>query len=265
MQNEYKDIVYHYTSLESALSIISKERVVLRAGRYDAMNDPDDSTYGITMSNKVLGGELADATIDTYLYDMSPYLVSFCKENDMPLMWRLYNAQVTLHIDTKVINEAFKENSNIIMDDVEYLPQDEAAMKVFDLFSEARKYFGRNKFSQEARVKSSFIKSDDFECEKEWRVVWIENFDSFDDNAEAKGLDGDDVASEIKVKGARYGAISFYRELKFPKESLVGITVKTHDNEDFLRIYIQLRLWLIKCGYDINKIDIQQTKTQRVR
>lgn len=259
-------MVYHYTTLEAAVGIIKKEGIVFRAGRYDAMNDPEDSVIAARSIEKSFGHEVAYAIADPYTYNISPYLVSFCKENDLPLMWRLYNAKVTLHIDSDEVRKYCKEHSErMLMGDVEYLPEDEIGRRVFEIFGEANKYFGHKELEFAAKARTSFIKVRDFECENEWRVAWFDDYDTIDDESDSQLLAHDDVASEIFCQGPKYGALKFYRELRFSRECLKGITIRAYNYEEYEKVRLQLRLWLAQCGYDLKNSPIGITKTHRVR
>ncbi len=269
---EIKDIgkscgtVYHYTKLQSAIGIIRKEGIVLHAGRYDAMNDPEDSVYGALTTVKDLGIEVAEQIADIDTYNISPYLVSFCKENDLPLMWRLYDAEITLHIDSeKIMEYCQKSSKNMYMNSVDYVPQEKVSKRVYELFPISKKIFPSEELDFEAKVKSSFIKPDDFTCEQEWRIACFDDYNTMDDNSCPNKLDGDTVASEIKVKSTRLDVISFYRELKFPKECLIGITIRAYEENNFWNIRSKLRIWLAQSGYDLNRLPIYKTKTHRVR
>lgn len=105
-------IVFHYTKLANITSIIGHEKIIFRAGRYDVMNDPYDSTYAASKINKTFWEQGMEPPIDTNVYDITPYLVSFCTKEDEPLMWRLYDAEVALHIDSRVILKACKKSSH---------------------------------------------------------------------------------------------------------------------------------------------------------
>lgn len=259
-------IVYHYTKLESAVGIIKEEGIIFHAGRYDAMNDPNDSIYGAKTIEKELGHEMAYILADPYTCNITSYLVSFCREDDQPLMWRLYDAEVMLHIDSNIVKANFEDKSKrMLMGNVDYLSQEEVSKKVVELFQEANHYFNNPELEFAAKAKTSFIKVNDFECEQEWRVAWFDDFDSIDDYSDFARLKGDDIASEIKIKGKRYDGLSFYRELKFPKDCLKGITIRAYDDNVFEMIRMQLRTWLAQCGYDIKKIEIKKTRTHKVR
>lgn len=268
---EIKDIgkssgtVYHYTKLTNLTSIITKDGIIFHAGRYDTMNDPQDSIYGISIPEKMLK-EWVTAVMEPNIYDISPYIVSFCKDNDKAFMWRLYDAEVTLHIDSEIVRKhSLKRSKRIMMDDVAYLQEDEIADKVIKMFSDSKQGKTVREKDFNAKAKASFIKCVDFREENEWRIAWFDCYDSIDNDADRNDLKGDKIASSIKSKGIKYGCFSFYRELKFPKECLKGITLRIYDVNRRNHIWLQLRTWLASCGYDITKINIDDTKTQPIR
>lgn len=258
--------VFHYTKLENFANIVRKEGIVFHAGRYDAMNDPEDSVFGALNVEKSFGPEIAYAISDPNTCNISPYLVSFCRRDDLPLMWRLYNAEITLHIDSDIIKDYCQRHSKMMMiSDVDYLDEDEIDKKVFETFAEANKFFAHEELDFAAKARTTFIKHIDFSCEEEWRVAWFDDYDTIDDEAKTYKLSKDEVASEIKSKCTKYHALSFFRELKFPADCLTGVTIHAFDNKEYETIRRQMRVWLAQCGYDLKKITIGKTKTHRVR
>lgn len=261
-------IVYHYTKLANATNIITKDGIVFRASRYDSMNDPNDSIYGALSAEKEMGCEIANAVTDTYIYNISPYIVSFCQKDDMPLMWRLYEAEITLHIDSRVIkNYCLTMSNRVLMKKVEYFTQDQCAKKMFEIFKAANNSFNNQELDFAAKANASFIKPKDFDCEKEWRIAWFDDYDILDKNADMNNLcsDNKNFISEIKSKESKYGKLAFFRELTFPKECFKGVTIRAYRNSVFEIIRMQLITWLAQSGYDMNSIEIYKTNTHCVR
>lgn len=90
---EYED-VFHYTSLESAIAILTHKKddsFSFRATRCDCLNDPNEV------------GETAGGVFDGK--DKLPFILSFSTNDDSQLMWRLYNSQIQFQFSRKIIED----------------------------------------------------------------------------------------------------------------------------------------------------------------
>ena len=72
----YDKDVFHYTKLSNLFRIITEEGIVFHAGRYDSMNDPNDSMYLTYLENQK---RFQDGTFELFgdfgVEDINAYLV----------------------------------------------------------------------------------------------------------------------------------------------------------------------------------------------
>lgn len=131
---EYED-VFHYTSLESAIAILTHYRennFTLRATRCDCLNDPNEI------------GEIGDGVFDNR--DRLPFILSFSTNDDSQLMWRLYNSQIQLCFSRKDIeNEVSDKNTELTI--------------------------SCKKVNYKEPQEKDFYKDKDWSIEEEWRLV----------------------------------------------------------------------------------------------
>lgn len=258
-------IVYHYTTLAAALSIICNDGLKFHASRYDYMEDPFDSGYGFAIAQEELEKQGIDF-IDMNDYNCRPYVLSFCKKNDDFSMRRLYNAEVVLHIDSDMLLQEAVDNSNKIKcDDVLYLSDSQTTAFVANAFSHAFHLVGEHEdFDFEAKAKCSFLKHPNYSIENEWRLSFFEDFDLTNGNQHESLLeDSNNFVSEVKFK-VNNGKVRIYRELNFNSKCLKGITIFQHDMSDIMRTRDSLETWLAKCGYKHNDVPITLTKTPKI-
>ena len=97
-----ENLIYHYTDLNALISIVGRESLTFWGSRYDCMNDPLDYQYAINrllqpMMN-VAKEDFKEQSTSPILEELRtlPYIVSFSKKEDDFLMWRMYNAKVSL-------------------------------------------------------------------------------------------------------------------------------------------------------------------------
>lgn len=246
-------IVYHYTKLSSLFKIITDQGLLFHAGRYDVMNDLEDSTF---QSSRFRHQRIESGEFDLFgefgKDDISAYLVSFSRAPDDALLWRLYNAEVCLHIDSDKVLEFCKKEKceHTYMNEINYTERlsDEANKAVND---SARMIKGREEKEFEADIYMSFNKAKDFVVEKEWRIACY---------------DKDTICSKVKCKGERYGLMYLYREISIPKECLTGITLRTYSQNKYETLSKQIFLQQKELGYQLDYYnDITKTKTAAVR
>lgn len=246
--------VFHYTKLENLSKIITPEGIIFHAGRYDAMNDPTDSEFLTNNINRLrCKSGLMDIIGEFGGDDICSFLVSFCREGDNPLMWRLYNAEVCLQLDSNAIYEHSKAKGceHTHMSTVIYSEKIESDSNVFRKMQESLnlpKFMEQKEY--EAQVYASFYKHPHFSVEKEWRIACFGK---------------DPICSEVKTKDERYGVINFYREIWLPRECLKGIIIRSYDRDMKLVLSRQIEFWLKECGYPEGSINIQFTQTACVR
>lgn len=258
-------IVYHYTSLAAALSIICNDGLKFHASRFDYMEDPFDSGYGFAVAQDVLEKHGIDF-IDMEDHNCRPYVLSFCKKNDDFSMRRLYNAQVVLHIDSDMLlQEAVKKSNKIKGNDVLYLNDSQTTAFVTNAYSHAFHLVGIHEdLDFEAKAKCSFLKHPDYAVEKEWRLSFFEDFDLTNGcQRESLLADSNDFVSEVKFKVTN-GVTRIYRELSFDSKCLKGITIFQHDMSDIMKTRDTLEIWLAKCGYAPDVVPVTITKTPKI-
>lgn len=78
--------VYHYTDLNAMISILSKDKIVLRATNVLYLNDPHELLEGIDVINEILKDKIHPGAFRNY------YLTSFSANKDSLSMWGMYAA-----------------------------------------------------------------------------------------------------------------------------------------------------------------------------
>jgi hypothetical protein len=99
------DVLYHYTSGEGLLGIVTSAR--LRATNFAYLNDFVELTYGVDVVRRVVTERFThselensvrmvtyvrDILLDTLTAEADLYIVSFCTERDLLSQWRGYGA-----------------------------------------------------------------------------------------------------------------------------------------------------------------------------
>lgn len=267
MQNKEQKFIYHYTSLENVMSIIQREGLVFWGSRYDCMNDPFDSIYPKNILVKELESHGFEKGNNKGFPDYIPYIVSFSKNRDDALMWRLYNAQVCLKLYRKRIENKCNFNSSNMEEcrDCSYMYKKQIIQNINEILD------GRNKSKEDVWEKvckeSVFIKHPDFKCEGEVRAVKFnmrrDPKDKIDDIHDYMGK----IKKDFKYKKVLYTTkIAYYKEFYFDKDTLGGIIVRANDDSEFNDIKEHLEMWLYKHGgYNVSPNFIQKSKRVPVR
>jgi len=261
--------LYHYTSLEAALNIIGKENLCFHGSRYDCMNDPTDFIFArdtiIPCLKERYGEKDLEDAINPY-----PYIVSFCKSEDDPLMWRLYKSEVALVVDSdkfpiKKWDDWDKKNvSDIYLyGDVEYATTSKEVIDKAEKLKEKRANKNDNEIDNFMNA-VVFIKHKSYEVENEYRLARYD-YDSFEVKYNERAKDKCDIYEgeifkDVKVRDVKNGDIRLYKDFFLPKESLEGIIVHTYDPIKFESI--RKHLLLLHQMKDINptKVSIRPTK-----
>lgn len=266
MQNNGQKFIYHYTSLENAMNIIQPKGLVFWGSRYDCMNDPFDSIYAKDTLLEITGLKEFEINQDNYkdFLDYIPYIVSFSKNRDDALMWRLYNVQICL----KILRERIKSN-NSSLDRLQC--RDCYYMSKKQIKAENKRILkgdnGTRNLWNRIKDESVFIKHPDFRCENEVRVVKfnarINQRCKTDNKYEMRG----EIPNDFKYKKVFNSTkIVYYKEFEFDKETLRGIIVRANSESEFADIKEHLEMWLYKCGWDyLSSHFIQQSKRVPVR
>lgn len=122
MPQKYRDEIYHYTSSNASMSILSEnsENLTLRASRYDCMNDYSEGTVaeevyfeacnellkqekmskelydrliGIKKDKEVMFFEKAENSFKVKYYEAHRFVCSFSKDDDALAMWNYYSKE----------------------------------------------------------------------------------------------------------------------------------------------------------------------------
>lgn len=272
MEQKY---IYHYTSLENAMNIIKPEGLIFWGSRYDCMNDPFDSIYsrkimlGIShlekdFEDKQKEGILSIEDSKNFM-EYVPYFVSFSKNRDDALMWRLYNAQVCLKISIERIKKYCRKSftDRFKYDDCVYLSPKQIERKYFEMLHDL---VDKREIWKKIMFESVFIKHPDFRCENEVRIVDFNaslRFNKTKLNDDDKG----EFPNNFKYKKVLNSTkIVYYKEFMFDKDALCGIIVKTNNDDEFNDVKEHLEMWLHKCNYHhASPYFIQKSKRVPVR
>lgn len=272
MEQKY---IYHYTSLENAMNIIKPEGLIFWGSRYDCMNDPFDSIYSRDILLKMfhLKEGIEDNLKAGIFYKENaknfinyiPYFVSFSKNRDDALMWRLYNAQVCMKILKYKVTSKYNDD---YMDRLQckeccYLSPKQIKREYAEKFSNMP---DKKDIWKTIMIDSTFIKHPDFRCENEVRVV---DFNARLCVNDAKLYDDEkgEIPNNFKYKKVLNSTkIVYYKEFQFDKDALCGIIVNTNNKDEFIDIKEHLEIWLHKCGgYHVYPNFIQKSKRVPVR
>lgn len=266
--------LYHYTSLEAATKIISKGCLEFHGSRYDCMNDPTDYVFARDEIIPKLKVSLQESKAQNAIVPF-PYILSFCKSDDNFLMWRLYNAEVSLVLNSELLpfNEWNNWNNKQISDivsygDVKYSNDKSIGKDSIGLFNSAKNRTD-NEIDDFYLNVIPFIKHEAYSMENEYRLVKVDYLSltaKYKEDAKDKcEMQRHELTHDIKIRDIKNGDIRFYKKFKLPKESLVGIIIHTFDKEMFESIKKHLQLWLANNDYDLNNIKITQTISYPVR
>lgn len=248
-----RQIVSHYTTLESAISIISgveqKDKTKyfkFRATRFDCLNDPNECKYGSEMYETIFEGKKAPV--------VTPYILSFCKDSDNPIMWRLYHSKIQFVFNKNKIENEIKQMQ---IDGIDYCCNDVLYAVVSDIKTPAdfKKETSTEITEENAKNIISCLKPTDFEIEKEWRVWASENKDY-------QGM-FKDIQNRVIGATSRYGLVKMYREIPIPSDSLAEIIVYEFSQDQFELIKNQLDN-LLK-GIGLSNVIISQTNCASIR
>lgn len=228
--NETGHYLYHYTSLESAINIINYDKVansdffVMFASRADCLNDPSENKLGQGLMNDL----------------KQPYIISFCKSQDNPVMWRLYNAKVQFHFDKNVLVEHFGKEQMLktyAFKDVKYYDFRKGNSFKHDMDKTDNPQLNVRPFSK-------FI---DYQIENEWRIAVFDNTEE----------------EEVHVASEKYQMVRLSKRVWIPKNAVTKITIYEFDTDRCKAIMRQLKILLNKNGF--KNVELQQTQCAVIR
>ena len=266
-----ESLIYHYTSMEALRGILREDELCFWGTRYDSMNDPTEHVY----AKEYLMPEFCkyfdrNEISETEIY---PYVVSFSKEEDDFIMWRMYKAEVALILDYDIINQWVENKLN--RDDEEKIyyfgeckyPQTrEELIEEFRQLSEWNKNRGDESTDEITAFElTAFIKRKEFSNEHEVRLFTCDyNLFSFTHNEQNPTepiITNEERAKDIKIRNVRNKDFVLYKEFHLPKEALKGIILNCEEGHQFDRIKQHIQAWLYQLKYDISSINIRYTKT----
>lgn len=265
-------LLYHYTKIDAAINIIQND-LCFWGFRYDSMNDPTDYVFARDIILPKLLNELSEEERGYYL-NIYPYIVSFCKEKDSDIMWRLYQGEVALVIDQKKFpfeewNKSGDISENTLYNDVLYTTQESIEYVAKKLYDSRNNVIENEKIDEYQLSVLPFIKHKAYEMEHEYRLAKVD-YDSLSFQYNPKSPNNCDVydgeiPKEIHCLGSKDGQLRLYKEFHLPKESLVGIIIHSFDEAKFKIQKKHFELWLIQNGFSLKNIKIEKTQSYPVR
>lgn len=266
--------VAHYTSLSAATQIIAADGLHFHGSRYDCMNDPTDYRFARDFNTSKLKASLSKEEIkNTDIY--YPYIVSFCKNADDFLMWRLYNAEVSLVLDTNkfpfdkwsyVNKERVPIHEKTFWGEVEYCNKETIGEVSAMIFNRLKSQTDNHLDDFNLEV-NPLIKHEAYSHEHEYRIFKFGYYTGEMHYAKDKEENCVSYRCEIpkdaEIRDIKDGDIRFYKDFLLPKDALKKIIVHTFDEKKFKSIKKHLVLFLNNNGYF--DVDISQTKSYPVK
>jgi hypothetical protein len=266
--------VYHYTSLDALVGILKKEvtndssgntktlsSLTFWGSRYDCMNDPQDYIFAskVVLPKVIKSLEQRDDINDDLKEndEMFPYIVSFTENRDDELMWKHYNADVCLEIDTNYLSPWIQDKEWIkgFWGKCIYAKEQDIDDKFIKAWRNSFQYI--ENIPSMARHACVFIKRKAFEPENEWRLyIADENSSYIRTNGD---IDNFEHPKDVKVKVVRDKDIVLYKEFRIDAKALKGIIINDTDFEHFQRVKKHLEVLLISRGFYPKAIQIEQT------
>ena len=266
--------VYHYTSLEALAGILKKEEIkgstgkskqksslVFWGSRYDCMNDPQDYLFATQvvlpkiMKSLERRDDIAEELKENN--DAYPYIVSFSENEDDDSMWKHYNAEVCLKIDTSYLSPWITVDGIIkgFWGKCIYAKERDIDDSLFESWRNSLHYI--ENIPSMARHACVYIKRDAFRIEKEWRLYLS------DETLPHVRSNGDcyytEQPQDVKVKFIRDNDIVFYKEFQIDAKALTGIIINDTDWSHFQKVKKHIEVLLMSRGFYPEDIIIEQT------
>ena len=184
------NLVYHYTRLNALNSIFKKDGVYLWATRHDYLDDPLEQAWAQEVVLKKIQEKENFKKLTPeetkMLLEEHPYVLSFCKDEDSRVMWRLYAENgmgAILVLNRNYLTEMAKKRTKEdpiskydVFNDVFYANENNIDSQI----EECLKNVDNKDFGEENENKwihaCAYIKHDDFQFEKEVRYSIIRSF-----------------------------------------------------------------------------------------
>lgn len=263
-------LIYHYTKIDAAINII-KGGLCFRGYRYDSMNDPTDFIFARDLIIPKIISQLHE---NEDVFEVFPYIVSFCKKRDYDIMWRLYQGEVALVIDTdRFPKEEWQRpgnlSDNIGYNNVMYATEETIEDVAKELYDNRIGIFEEEPLLEYQLYVTPFIKHEAYKIENEFRLTQID-YNSFKMNFNPEDPKNplvyeDEICKDIQFGGVKDGLIRFYKEFNLPKECLVGIILHTFDEEKFNLQKKHFEMWLAQHGFYPQNISIEKTSSYPIR
>lgn len=250
MRKELKGFVSHYTSLDAAISLfkgVKNDNLIFRATRSDCLNDPNECRYGADMCKRIFHS----TSQPNY-----PYILSFCKTSDSPIMWRLYESKIQLTFNRYELETKIEQisNSKVSLKHGDVLYND---LRNISTQTEFKDKTGISLTSSNRNYYISLLKHIDYMVENEWRIIATET--GAYDLPEKRN----DIEQGIVGATSAFGLIKLYREISIPATSLKEIIVYEFDDEKYNLIKSQIENLLNR--NNITGIKIKKTECAGVR
>lgn len=237
------------------------------------MNDPTDYVFARDIVLPQLTQKMSDEEKDDCL-NIYPYIISFCKERDDDMMWRLYHGEIALVIDGDKfpVDEWAKPgniSANVLHQNVAYATPETINEAAQSLYDDRIAILKDGKVDEYQLYVLPFIKNEAYKVEHEYRLVKID-YDSViakyePDNPEKCVLYDGEIPNGIKCLVGKDGQLRLYKEFQLPKECLVGIILHTFDEAHFKMQKKHMELWLRQNGFRFENIKIERTSAYPIR
>lgn len=265
-------LLYHYTKIDAVINII-QNGLCFWGFRYDSMNDPTDCIFAKEKILPKLQQSLPIENRNDYL-DIYPYIVSFCKKRDFDIMWRLYQAEVALVIDSDKFpfeewNKSGPISESTLFGEVMYATEDAIDSVAKELYEKRPIILTNASIDEYQLYVLPFIKSEAYRVEDEYRLAKVD-YNAPSTQYNPKSPDNFDIyeyerPNDIKCFSSKDGQLRLYKEFQLPKECLVEIIIHSFDEEKFKIQKKHFELWLLQNGFSLQDIKIEQTQSYPVR
>lgn len=236
--------LYHYTAIKNYSEIIQKECICLRAYHYSKYRSGDYAWI-----KRKIATLIKHICIDNgFSYDKTdvtdPFILCFSKNKNS--LWKTFGkdykgVQLIFNKETIAQYANKDQNPHVLMDCIYTCNKNR--MRDFLLMDgyENYPYPTQNQLQGDLEEISAFIMKLKFRHEEECRYIIPYHKNTYYSNNEIK--------DEYICRGD-------YKELSFPKESLIGIRIG-YKSAQYLN---DVKLHLENCGYDLTKINVEVYK-----
>lgn len=275
-QHDMSNTLAHYTSLDAMLNIIRGDGLHFRATHFTKLNDSLEFKWpyeALKEKVKKLEG-MTDEEV-SLCYEKFPYVISLSDEKDDHLLWHLYGKcgyGVSMVLDKELLKKnptdligEFNNNGNRhVLLNMKYANE----YNRLSVLSEIEEnyvnegYGTVNDDSDDAFICCSFLKRDEWQCEKEVRYAVIRDktvHAHYNPESESKcDMSGSEDIHDVKYY-ARGSEFVPYLDVFLPKKALTAIVVGSRLNFEETKSNIENALHELGGGYE--NVDIVKSKT----